>query len=139
MPVRSHPLARRPRPRRQCLALAAAAATAAVLGGCGASHPGAATPTAATAATPEASRPPAGLDCLAGTPVACYTNPAIYRIGRSPAYRRAFHDITTGNNTVTYPTGTVTGYQAAPGWDPVTGWGSPDAQVLIPLLAQEPT
>ena len=30
----------------------------------------------------------------------------------------------------------VTGYQATRGWDPVTGLGSPDAQVLIPLLAR---
>jgi len=30
----------------------------------------------------------------------------------------------------------ITGYQAAPGWDPVTGWGSPNAQVLVPLLAR---
>jgi hypothetical protein len=22
------------------------------------------------------------------------------------------------------------------GWDPVTGWGSPNAQVLVPLLAR---
>jgi hypothetical protein len=36
--------------------------------------------------------------------------------------------------TMPYPIGTV-GYQAAPGWDPATGWGSPDAQVLVPLLA----
>ena len=50
----------------------------------------------------------------------------------------AFDDITTGGNTVTYPAGTIAGYRAAPGWDPVTGWGSPDAQVLVPLLAQEP-
>jgi hypothetical protein len=49
--------------------------------------------------------------------------------------RQAFHDITTGNNTVQFPPTTITGYQAAPGWDPVTGWGSPDAQVLVPLLA----
>jgi hypothetical protein len=35
---------------------------------------------------------------------------------------------------VNAPVGTG-GYQAGPGWDPVTGWGSPDAQVLIPLLA----
>jgi hypothetical protein len=27
------------------------------------------------------------------------------------------------------------GYSATVGWDPVTGWGSPNAQVLIPLLA----
>jgi subtilase family serine protease len=64
-----------------------------------------------------------------------FVNPAIYRIGRSRAYHRAFHDITTGDNTVTYPGGTVTGYRAAPGWDPVTGWGTPDAQALVPLLA----
>jgi hypothetical protein len=29
------------------------------------------------------------------------------------------------------------GYAAGPGWDPVTGWGSPDAQVLGPLLAHQ--
>jgi subtilase family serine protease len=62
-------------------------------------------------------------------------NPAIYRIGLSPRYHKAFHDITTGNNDVA--AGSVTaGYQAGPGWDPVTGWGSPDAQVLVPLLAR---
>jgi subtilase family serine protease len=64
-----------------------------------------------------------------------FINPAVYRIGRGPAYHRAFHDITAGDNTVTYSGVTVTGYQAAPGWDAVTGWGSPDAQFLVPLLA----
>jgi subtilase family serine protease len=64
-------------------------------------------------------------------------NPAIYRIGRSPAYHQAFHDITTGTNTVEYPPlAPITGYHAAPGWDPATGWGSPDAQVLVPLLVR---
>ena len=64
-----------------------------------------------------------------------FVNPAIYRIARSSSYHKAFHDITTGSNTVTI--GTVTaGYQAGPGWDPVTGWGSPNAQVLVPLLAR---
>ena len=65
-----------------------------------------------------------------------FVNPAIYQIARGPRYHQAFHDITTGDNTVRFPPATVTGYQAAPGWDPVTGWGSPDAQVLIPLLAR---
>ena len=64
-----------------------------------------------------------------------FVNPAIYQIARSPSYHQAFHDITTGNNTVQFPPTAITGYQAAPGWDPVTGWGSPNAQVLIPLLA----
>ncbi len=67
-----------------------------------------------------------------------FVNPAIYRIARGPLYREAFHDITTGSNTVQFPSGTIHGYQAAPGWDPVTGWGTPNAQVLIPLLAQQP-
>jgi subtilase family serine protease len=65
-----------------------------------------------------------------------FVNPAIYRIGRSASYRQAFHDITTGDNTVRFPRETVTGYQASPGWDPVTGWGSPNARFLVPLLAR---
>jgi subtilase family serine protease len=65
-----------------------------------------------------------------------FVNPAIYRIGRSASYHRAFHDITTGNSTITFPQRTIPGYQASPGWDPVTGWGSPDGQALIPLLAR---
>lgn len=64
-----------------------------------------------------------------------FVNPAIYRIGRSPSYHQAFHDVTAGNNYVAVGSATL-GYQASPGWDPVTGWGSPDAQVLVPLLAR---
>jgi subtilase family serine protease len=67
-----------------------------------------------------------------------FVNPAIYRIARSPAYHQAFHDVTTGNNTLSFNGVTIPGYQAGPGWDPVTGWGSPDAQVLVPLLAGRP-
>ena len=64
-----------------------------------------------------------------------YVNPAIYVIAHGRAYHRAFHDVVTGDNSVLWPTGVFTGYNAAPGWDPVTGWGSPDAQYLVPLLA----
>ena len=64
-----------------------------------------------------------------------FVNPAIYRIARSSRYHQAFRDITTGNNIVNTPPVGTGGYQAGPGWDPATGWGSPDAQVLIPLLA----
>jgi subtilase family serine protease len=65
-----------------------------------------------------------------------FVNPAIYRIARSPHYHQAFHDITAGNtNTAEFPHATITGYRAGPGWDPVTGWGSPNAKVLVPLLA----
>jgi subtilase family serine protease len=66
-----------------------------------------------------------------------FVNPAIYRIARSSAYHGAFHDVVTGDNSVMWPTGVVLGYEAGPGWDPVTGWGSPDAQVLVPLLARD--
>ena len=65
-----------------------------------------------------------------------FVNPAIYRIGGSSLYQRAFHEVTTGTNTVVFPAQTFTGYRAGPGWNPVTGWGSPDAQVLVPLLAR---
>jgi subtilase family serine protease len=66
-----------------------------------------------------------------------FVNPALYRIARTPPlYRTAFHDITTGDNTVEFPPRVFTGYQAAPGWDPITGLGSPDARLLVPLLAR---
>jgi subtilase family serine protease len=64
-----------------------------------------------------------------------FVNPALYAIARGPAYHRAFHDVITGGNSVLWPTGVFTGYTAGPGWDPVTSWGSPDAQYLVPLLA----
>jgi subtilase family serine protease len=64
-----------------------------------------------------------------------FVNPAIYAIARGPAGRQAFHDVVTGDNSVLWPTGVFAGYNAGPGWDPVTGWGSPDAQYLVPLLA----
>lgn len=65
-----------------------------------------------------------------------FVNAAISRIGRSTLYHKAFHDITSGNNTVSFPPKTIKGYEATPGWDPVTGWGSPDASVLVPLLVR---
>ena len=74
-------------------------------------------------------------DQQAGHPLG-FVNPAIYQIARGPLYHQAFHDITTGNNTVVLNGVAITGYQAGSGWDPVTGWGTPDAQVLIPLLAR---
>ena len=69
-----------------------------------------------------------------------FVNPALYRIARSSQYHRAFHDVTAGSsNAAEFPRGTIAGYRAVPGWDPVTGWGSPDAQVLVPLLARYAT
>jgi subtilase family serine protease len=74
-------------------------------------------------------------DQQAGHPLG-FVNPALYAIARGPAYHQAFHDVTTGDNSVLWPTGVFVGYTAGPGWDPVTGWGSPDAQYLVSLLAR---
>jgi subtilase family serine protease len=57
-------------------------------------------------------------------------NKRLYQIGKSDQYSSAFHDITAGNNTF----GGATGFSAAPGWDPVTGLGTPNVVNLIPLL-----
>jgi len=39
-------------------------------------------------------------------------------------------------NTAEFPHRTITGYRADPSWDAVTGWGSPNAEALVPLLAR---
>jgi subtilase family serine protease len=57
-------------------------------------------------------------------------NKTLYHIGKSDAYSSAFHDITSGNNTFMG----ITGYDAKPGWDAVTGLGTPIVNNLIPLL-----
>ncbi len=88
-----------------------------------------------SAATPLWAAVIALADQEAGRPLG-FVNPAIYAIARGPAYHRAFHDVVTGDNSVLWSTGVFVGYEAGPGWDPVTGWGSPDAQVLVPLLAR---
>jgi subtilase family serine protease len=77
----------------------------------------------------------AGLIAIAaqmnGAPIG-YINPALYRIGADPArYARDFHDITIGNNQVDPA---IAGFNAGPGWDAVTGWGTPDAAHLLPDL-----
>ncbi len=69
-----------------------------------------------------------------------FLNPAIYALSASASYGKAFHDIQVGNNTVTgfdvngNPI-TVYGYYAGPGWDPVTGVGSPIVKGLAATLA----
>jgi subtilase family serine protease len=69
-----------------------------------------------------------------------YINPALYKIEASSAGQADFRDITSGNNSFS-GTGDkggrpvdVPGYDAVPGWDPVTGLGSPIADKLLPDL-----
>ena len=59
-----------------------------------------------------------------------FLNPAIYAIGQSADYSSSFHDIVIGNNQ--YFDGTF--FNATPGYDLVTGWGSPVQSGLIDAL-----
>jgi subtilase family serine protease len=68
---------------------------------------------------------------MAGHPLG-FINPALYKLAVSSSYAQDFFDITTGDNT--NRVANVTGYPAVPGWDPVTGLGSPNAEKLIPDL-----
>lgn len=56
-------------------------------------------------------------------------NPSLYEaLNNSSRYAATFHDITQGSN----------GYHAGPGWDPVTGIGSPIVSALVKVLATTP-
>jgi hypothetical protein len=60
-------------------------------------------------------------------------NPALYQVGLGSNYNDDFHDIVSGNSD-NY--GALTSfYNAVPGYDLVTGWGSPNGQSLIDDLA----
>ena len=60
---------------------------------------------------------------------------ALYQIGQAPPHAAAdLHDVVTGNNDVAEIGGQ--GYDAGPGWDPVTGLGTPNAANLLPALAK---
>jgi len=58
-------------------------------------------------------------------------NIRLYHIAKSSSYADGLHDITSGANGFNG----VTGFSAGPGWDPVTGLGTPDVAKLVPLLS----
>ena len=68
---------------------------------------------------------------VAGHPLG-FINPGLYKLGVSATYQQDFHDITRGNNT-NFQVG-VRGYSAGPGWDAITGLGTPNVPALIPDL-----
>ncbi|MGA3296496.1 MAG: S53 family peptidase, partial [Candidatus Bathyarchaeia archaeon] len=53
--------------------------------------------------------------------------PLIYQTASGPKYSTIFHDVTSGSNN---------GYSASTGWDPITGWGTPIANLLAQSLVQ---
>jgi kumamolisin len=62
-----------------------------------------------------------------------YLTPLLFQApkGGGPAIgAQAFNDITKGNNSTPH----VTGYQAGPGYDLVTGWGTPIGSKLLNLI-----
>jgi subtilase family serine protease len=77
-------------------------------------------------------------DQTAGRPLG-YLNKSLYAIGGGEERGGAFNDITVGDNTWVYmndagQVATIPGFSAAPGWDAVTGLGTPKADKLIPIL-----
>jgi hypothetical protein len=76
---------------------------------------------------------------MAGHPLG-YINPALYKVETSSAGQTDFRDITQGNNSYHGDGGhggspvDVQGYDAVPGWDPVTGLGTAIADKLLPDL-----
>jgi hypothetical protein len=52
-----------------------------------------------------------------------FAAPVLYQLATNPAtHSRDYHDVTSGSND---PAGGTRGYSAGPGYDQVTGWGSP--------------
>ncbi|MGA2048709.1 MAG: S53 family peptidase, partial [Terracidiphilus sp.] len=70
----------------------------------------------------------------AGDPPIGLVNQAIYGIGEGSSYAEDFHDITSGNNDY-FGNPQQPSYYAVPGYDLVTGWGTPTGHPLIDSLA----
>ena len=63
----------------------------------------------------------------AGQPTVGFINPALYIMGTGASYTSEFHDIVAGKNGAHF-------YYAVPGYDLVTGWGSPQGETFINAL-----
>jgi subtilase family serine protease len=67
-------------------------------------------------------------------------NKTLYHFGKGGSPSTYFHDITTGSNGLIFVgpgTGTpIAGFDAAPGYDLATGWGTPIASTLVPAIAK---
>jgi xanthomonalisin len=68
-----------------------------------------------------------------GTGTVGFINPTLYNLGISSNYTSTLHDITSGSNPPA--SGGGNGFNAVPGYDLVTGWGSPAGAALINQLA----
>jgi len=68
-----------------------------------------------------------GLRLAAGRPQLGFLNPLIYQNGA------AFQDVTHGKNSA----GTPNGFKAIKGWDPATGFGTPDFDALSKVVMMQ--
>ncbi len=59
-----------------------------------------------------------------------FVNPVLYGSSMVPG---GYSDVVSGNNNVNGVAGTA--YQAGPGWDPASGWGSIDGAALLAALS----
>lgn len=66
-----------------------------------------------------------------------FINPWLYKVAAE--HPDAFYDVTKGNNYYTSKNvgGKNIGYVAQPGWDPVTGLGTPNMRVLVNLATKQ--
>jgi len=71
-------------------------------------------------------------DQVAGHPLGL-VNPALYALAARHA--PGIVQVASGNNTVSFPGGTVHGYSVRPGYNLVTGLGTVNGQYLVPELA----
>jgi subtilase family serine protease len=68
----------------------------------------------------------ADLNQYAGRPLG-FLNPALYATGGLGQFYKFGRDITVGNNAlIDVPGAVAPGYSAARGWDPASGWGTPN-------------
>jgi subtilase family serine protease len=68
----------------------------------------------------------ADLNQYAGRPLG-FLNPALYAVGGLGQFGTFGRDITVGNNAlIDVPGAVAPGYSAARGWDPASGWGTPN-------------
>jgi tripeptidyl-peptidase-1 len=65
----------------------------------------------------------------AGKPPLGFLNPLIYKIGA-----QGFNDVTQGRNCGGAVCRGNEGFQAIAGWDPATGWGTPNFEALKALV-----
>ncbi len=69
-----------------------------------------------------------------GIPVG-FLNPTIYALGHTSGYASFFHDITVGN---TFNAASPNLFQAMPGYDLTSGWGTPNGQSALNAIAPPP-